>query len=430
MRGLVILILDTLRADYESLCSEYGIGIANLPRLRALCQATPSVACCGSFPTGPMRTDLLTGRLAFLSGDWAIPHPGEETILSLSRQSNIWTTLVSDNYVATLRRLGGMLLDEFDSVDFVRGAGSDPWATPDPALIEKMTDLARRRPTRSARFEAQFIANCRRWPGQVPPFQRAFESACNHLGDLLRHDRFLLWIDTFACHEPWIPAAEVAVGSPLPEEPIFPGYSAASSYSAGDIAAIRRRYVNRIGETDRALGALVGELEAAMSSGDVGCLVLSDHGFLFGEYGFVGKPPNTPLPPELYATICWLSSHFTRSQAFGSAVQPHRLHWLIREVLRLGPNDGIPGGGLRVFARNSPRSDYLAATDGKELYVIQKMTPEPCVNVRTIRLSEADRGRLLMNQGLPEIHRHIRSEIRGIIAHGSSDWLGPFLAAL
>jgi len=424
LRGLVLLILDTLRADYDVLCREYGISLSQLPRLHSLCSAAVPGRC-GSFPTGPMRTDLLTGRLAFLSGDWALPQTGEETIVGLCRQKGFWTTLVTDNYVATVPRLGGMLLDEFDTIDFVRGAGSDPWITPSIDLLSAAQEMAQVRPTRSSIFEAQFVANCRRWPKGRPPFERVFEAACEHLHQLVRHERFLLWVDTFACHEPWISSADLETGILIPEEPLFPGYVEKGLYSQQHLEALRARFARRIGETDRAMGPFVGELESAMRSGDVGVVVLSDHGFLFGEFGFIGKPANTPLPPELHEIVCWLSVHFAKKSLPSVGMQPHLLHWLLREALGIG---GAPmeDPAIHLFARNSPRSNYLAAADQDDLYVLEKAQARDGAQLRTIRRSDADRSEPLARQGDSAMSNSVRSSICTILNRGSSPWLLPF----
>ena len=428
MRGLVLVILDTLRADYESLCQESGVSLRHLPRLRSLCSvALP--ARCGSFPTGPMRTDLLTGRLAFLSGDWALPQSGEETLVGLCRKQGFWTTLVTDNYVATVPRLGGMLLDEFDTVDFIRGAGSDPWITPSPELLAAAREMARVRPTRSALFEAQFVANCRRWPGGRPPFERVFETAREHLQDLVRHERFLLWVDTFACHEPWVSLPDLESGMPVPEEPLFPGYVEESLYSRGHLTALRARFARRVGETDRALGSFVDGLESAMRCGDVGLVVLSDHGFLFGEFGFVGKPANTPLPPELHEIVCWLSEHFANRAFPELGIQPHFLNGLLRDTLGVG-GAPVASSDVHLFARNSPRSSYLAAASKDEFYILERDPAGARARLRTVRRLEADRRLPLAAQGESAIPEQARDSIRNLLSGGNSPWLRPFREAI
>ncbi|HZF12251.1 MAG TPA: sulfatase-like hydrolase/transferase, partial [Thermoanaerobaculia bacterium] len=368
-------------------------------------------------------------RLSFLSGDWALPQPGEDTLVGLCRKQGFWTTLVTDNYVATVPRLGGMLLDEFDTVDFIRGAGSDPWITPSVELLAAAQEMARVRPTRSALFEAQFIANCRRWPEGKPPFERVFEKAGEHLRELVRHERFLLWVDTFACHEPWASLADLETAASVPEEPLFPGYVEAGLYSRQHLAALRARFARRIGETDHALGPLVSELESAMRGGDVGLVVLSDHGFLFGEFGFVGKPANTPLPPELHEILCWLSGQFAERTFPELGIQPHSLHWLLRDALGI-EGSRMAGSDLHLFARNSPRSNYLAAASQDEIYILEKALAGTGVEFRTIHRSNADRHRQLASQGEPAISTSVRESIRAVLSGGTSPWLLPFREAL
>jgi hypothetical protein len=218
-------------------------------------------------------------------------------------------------------------------------------------------------------------------------------------------------------------------GPSIPEEPLFPGYVEEGLYSRQHLATLRTRFAYRVGETDCAIGPLVGELESVMRGGDVGLVVLSDHGFLFGEFGFVGKPANTPLPPELHEIICWLSEHFTNRALPELGMQPHILNGLLRNSMRLG---GAPVAktDIHLFARNSPRSNYLAAATKDDIYLLGKDSREAEVQLRTVRRCEADRRRLLITQGEHSIPNAARASIRASLSKGNSPWLLPFLEAL
>src|SRR5262245_9489262 len=98
-RGLIVIVLDTLRADALA-----WIDTPAVAQLRA--RGQPLCARCGSFPTLPMRTDLLTGHLAFLQRRWAHPLPDEPVLTCVLAAAGVRTELVTDNYVMMLPSLG------------------------------------------------------------------------------------------------------------------------------------------------------------------------------------------------------------------------------------------------------------------------------------------------------------------------------------
>lgn len=422
IRGLVLIVLDTLRADFESLVAAE---LPNLRRLRQLCGLFPT-ARCGSFPTGPMRTDLLTGRLAFLDGEWALPRVGETTLPRVLSESGVRTTLVTDNYVAVVPRLGGMLIDEFDSIDFIRGAGSDPWMTPPYDLWPSKNKLDGRPPTRSLGFEVQYLANMRGWAAiGGPPTRRLVESATRALSALVGYERFLLWIDSFGCHEPWAPFDDARS---LPDLPLFPGYVEADRFPPEALATWRRHYTARIEEVDGELTPFVDQLEGVTRGGDVAIAVLSDHGFLFGDFRFVGKAPNTPLPPPLHEMVCWLSTHFEHAVSTES-IQPHTLHAAIRSLFAVAPAP-VPVSPLHIFGRNSPRSAYIAAASEENLYVGAK-TGDGGATFRAIQRAALDPSLPLMAQeALSVLPDEVVHELRRAFAQSNSEWLRPFQRAV
>lgn len=422
VRGMVLIVLDTFRADYGALAGPAEL--PNLGRLRRLCGVFPR-ARCGSFPTGPMRTDLLTGRLSFLDDNWAKPAAGEMTLPRKLREAGFWSTLVADTYVAVIPRIGGTLLDEFDSVDFIRGAGSDPWMTPAAELRAQARQKAERRLTRSIDFEVQYLANVAAWRAAGgPPARRLFEAAARASETLAGHSRFLLWVDAFAGHEPWC----VPDRHDLPAMPLFPAYVESDMFPPAFLDDWKRQYGAALRDFDTEIGTFVDALQHLMEGGDVALAVVSDHGFLFGEYGFVGKPPNTPLPPELHDAVCWLSQHFLSATDGATTMQPHRLHEAICRLLEIPPN-GSQSPNLHVFGRNSPRSAYIGAATEEELYYGEQ-TIAGGARFFSVRNDALDPRLPLVEQGVEGLSRVIRESFRRDIAAGRSDWIQPFQKAL
>lgn len=425
VRGLILLVLDTFRADYGALAGLTEL--PNLQQLRELCGIRPR-ARCGSFPTGPMRTDLLTGRLSFLDDNWAKPAPNERTLLRKLREADHWSTLVADTYVAVIPRIGGALLDEFDTVDFIRGAGSDPWITP-PGDVRRHGSMPdeRRLLSRSVEFELQYLANVAEWPSSGgPPARRLFRAASRALEKIAAHERFLLWVDAFAGHEPW----HVPDLPQIPVIPLFPAYIETGRFPPDFVEVWRAQYAAALRAFDRELEPFAQRVQQIVQGGDVALAVVSDHGFLFGDYGFVGKPPNTPLPPPLHDIVCWLSIHFASAVNGVNELQPHTLHGAICELLGVPARGSTHEPDLHVFGRNSPRSAYIAAAGEDELYYGEK-SGDGGARFFTVPRDAVDPLRPLQQQGAEGLpSAAVRESLRRIIAGGGSDWVEPFQRAL
>src|SRR5207237_408400 len=187
------------------------------------------------------------------------------------------------------------------------------------------------------------------------------------------------------------------------------------------VDAWKAQYLRRIADVDAEIGALVDSLEYLLQTGDVALAVLSDHGFLFGEYGFVGKPANTPLPPQLFEIVCWLSSHFGPFLAGDTAaIQPHILHRMIRQIFAVG--DSPPAQqSLHVFGRNSPRSAYISAATEDDIYIGSKVDGRDAT-FSTINRLGLDPRVLLARQGVTGIPDSIRQALSATLTRGRSEW--------
>ena len=424
MRGLVLVVVDTARlADIAS--SERGRCYAFLDRLRRI-GLRPVSSVCGSFPTVPMRTDLLTGRLAFLSGEWARPRPQEETLLHILRRDDVTCSLVTDNYVALLPSIGGMLINYFDSVQFIRGSGSDPFQPITPAHRSLAHSRCARLPTRNVHFEAQFLANIESWERLGgPPFVRVFRQAARTLEAVRLQRRFLLWLDCFGLHEPWISGADLQ-HELRPTRPILPPYQPVEDFPRDSVRRMKGDYEKRIEEFFLAAETFLEVLERCISEGDTGAVVISDHGFLFGEYGFVGKPAETPLGPELSDLLCWVSPQFDNIDyaARATPLQPHELYGVIAENFGIDSAGKGTAGEVALFARNSPRSPFLSAIAGPHLVIMDKRVSR--AGVVTVDLKEIQRHRCLWDQGEPTLLPEVGRAIQRSLQDGVSPWLVDF----
>lgn len=264
--------------------------------------------------------------------------------------------------------LGGNFGSLFSEVRFIRGAGSDPWK---PLVTQPghCTD----RLCRSIVLEQQFVANAYSWAEEGgPPWTRLFRSAVHALEDATRDERqFILWVDCFSTHEPWVSSYEEAFDS---GEPISPPYGNADRYTSDQLFAIRRQYVTRLQLVDSAMVEFVQSLELLVQQGDVGIVVLSDHGFLFGEFGLVGKPKHEPVLPPLHDLVLRVSAQFDFLRSH--TIQPIHLPDVVATALGFEFSTAAPltGSGEVVvphlIGRNSPEAVTMVVSTGDGFAVL------------------------------------------------------------
>jgi len=362
------MVLDSLRADFLELCNSQG---EHLPHaFRALRSLTSPCrhSTCGSIGSLPMRTDLLTGRLAFLDERWAGPTSADSVWTQLVSAKGVHTTLVTDNYVLFLpdKHLGFHTF--FDDCHFIRGAGSDRHALTKPRW------RSTGRTAQAKMLEEQSIANLEGWrTSGSAPHARLFEAAENTLRNEVRNGRdFLLWVDSFSPHEPWIEPEDLEAD--LPSVPILPESGLATSYLPQELEELKRRYARRIATLDFSMASFVAALAPLVRAGDVGLALISDHGYLFGEYGLVGKPKDHPPTPPLYDVVTWTSPHFSSLYDSPEGVQPHTLgRILAAAVANLGdyhPTSMPACPGWHVVGRNGPTVHHLALVAEKQQAVL------------------------------------------------------------
>jgi arylsulfatase A-like enzyme len=107
-----------------------------------------------------------------------------------------------------------------------------------------------------------------------------------------RQENFFLYIDTFDPHEPWL-APQYYVDFYDPgyegERLIYPRYREADYLTQREMKHMRAEYAAECTLVDRWIGHLLATVESLGLFANTAVIVTSDHGFLLGEHGLVGK---------------------------------------------------------------------------------------------------------------------------------------------
>ena len=258
--NIILIVSDTLRYDHLGCNGNERIYTPHIDRFAERCVVFDRCYA-ASFPTMPMRADLLTGKWTFTYLGWA-PLPREEVILpELLRRNGYLTTAVVDT--PFFIRNGYHYDRGFVDFIWVRGQGPE-----------------RRDLNYERRYEEDYCA-----PRTIIAAERWLEKHYK--------ERFFLYIDTWDPHEPWDPPRWY-VERYLPD---YDGRVVAPCYweyeergvSEEDLKVAHACYCGEVSMVDRWVGRLIDKLEAMGLMENTAIIFTADHGFYFGEHGQFGK---------------------------------------------------------------------------------------------------------------------------------------------
>ena len=389
--NIIVIICDTLRRDFLGYYGNRRIHTPNIDSLAAQSLIFDN-AYIGSFPTIPLRAELLTGQHVFHTTGWAPLEPGKTTLQSYLQEQGYVTAIISDNI--QYLNPGMNYHTGFDACQWIRGHQADSWRTShlpvefpcDPAKLRQPDKLVvpHLRNNRNRTHE-------REWHDP-----QTVQAAMDWLEENYRQEQFFLYLDLFGIHEPWDPPQHyVDLYDPgyVGEKVILPRYDYAGYMSDAELRHSRALYAGMITMTDTWLGYLFDALKRLDLWDNSAVLFMSDHGFYLGEHGYVGK--HTVLDRRdgwpLYSTVAHVPLLLrlpTHSPASGARrvtqlVQPVDLMPTLLELGGASAPDGLHGRSLlpalraeegpqRELAVSSPKLDtdpdttvYSSITDGE-----------------------------------------------------------------
>lgn len=285
--NFIIIISDSLRRDHLGCYGNRWIHTPNIDRL-----AKDSVvfdrAYTGSFPTVPNRRDVLTGRYTFTYADWS-PLTKEEIVLP--------QVLANEGYVSYMIADTPHILAYgfgyergFSGWHWIRGQEGDRWKT-SPIEVKFPCDPAKLRG--NTRTVGQYLRNVSERKTEEDYFApMTMTQAMKWLDLNHRHEKFLLYVDTFDPHEPWDPPKKYEdMYNPgyEGEAVIYPLYAPCSFLTDPELEHIRALYAGEVTMVDTWVGKLLRKIEDLGLLDNTVIIFTTDHGFYFGERGIVGK---------------------------------------------------------------------------------------------------------------------------------------------
>ena len=283
---ILMIVSDTVRTDLLG----YNGGPVKTPNLDRL--AARSMVFdryyASSFPTVPARYDYLTGKPAFAGVGWgALPREDVSIASSLSEAG--YTTLgVVDT---PFYQVNGYSYDR--GFNYFYDMKSQLLGTPQYSSY-----------TAPGKTKRQVGGKLPQWPitGKVQPDPRTGEMDCPapltmvqaaECLEQIYEDKFFALVDTWDPHEPWDPP-DFYTRRYLPDyagERVHPPYGdyRKAGMTMRDVQVARALYCGELELVDRWIGHLLNQLTYLGIEDKTAIIFVSDHGFLLGEHGLMGK---------------------------------------------------------------------------------------------------------------------------------------------
>lgn len=368
----IMILFDSLNRHF---LSPYGcdwIKTPNFQRLadRAVVYDNNWV---GSLPCIPARRELHTGRYNFLHRSWGPLEPFDDSMPQILRENGIYTHLITDHLHYFEEGGAGTYHSRYNSWELARGQEGDPWKA----------DIAGVRQAKKPWFAREVYNRTVMCNEEDMPTAKNFAKAVEFVEHNHSEDNWFLTVECFDPHEPFfVPQSYKDLYPHLKEYGVdWPNHDCFGEDAAHSVLP----YAALVSMCDHHLGKLLDKMDQHRLWEDTMVILCTDHGFLLGEHGCVGKVPmpgyrqvcNTPL-------LVW----DPRTKGIGRSrklVQTIDLPATLLEHFGLPhPPDmqGVPLGSetTRMGALFGVHSLYTCCTDGRWLLMKGADLQAPCYN--------------------------------------------------
>ncbi len=286
--NFIIIVSDTLRRDFLGCYGNEWISTPHIDRFAERAQVFDR-AYSLSFPTVPHRRDLLTGRFTATYTGWAPLGPDEVVLAQVLSDAGYTTMMIAD--CPHILETGYYYERGFDGWEWIRGQESDRWKTSPEAPGPRCDPAKVRGGDRLSKLHWRVSA---RWRYEKDRFvARTMATASEWLEDNYRSKNFFLYVDTFDPHEPWdAPQWYVDMYDPGYTGQVvdYPLYAYTKDFlTEAELKHCRALYAAEVTLVDRWTGRLLDKIADLGLLDDTMVLFTTDHGFLHGEHGIMGK---------------------------------------------------------------------------------------------------------------------------------------------
>lgn len=275
---VVMIMYDSLNKRYLSPYGNNWMITPNFQRLASHTVTFDNFFGC-SFPCMPARRELQTGRPNFLHRSWGPSEPFDESMPEMLASKQIYSHLITD-HCHYWEAGGANYWIHFSSFSFVRGQEGDKWST---TSVDGYDGVYQPR--------KQDIEN-RKWMSTEEKCShvRCFEKGKDFIIENQDKDNWFLQLEYFDPHEPFfVPERfkKMYTEKDIPFDwPEYRRYDESEKEKVNDFIM---NYAALVTMCDEYLGRILDIFDEYDLWKDTMLLVNTDHGFMLGEKGYVGK---------------------------------------------------------------------------------------------------------------------------------------------
>lgn len=354
---VITLLIDTLRYDFLGFNGNDWVRTPYMDRLAAK-SVVFDKAYLGSYPCMPARRDVYTGRFEFPFRGWGpLEYDDMDLPRVLTKQHGITSMLVTDHFHLWEKGSGNYHVN-FSGYQFIRGQEYDSWQIWPGGEANTLGDKQaghvpagyfeqNRRNVTFRQSEADYF------PAMV------MTQAADWIEKNRSRDDFFLLVDCFDPHEPFdSPRSYVDLYDPAyrGDEVIWPTYGW-NRLTSEETRHLQALYAAELTMTDRWLGYLLDKLEMLQMMDETIIILTTDHGFMLGEHGIMGKPWSAISDSNMYEEVSHIPLVVYHpklrqpGRRIGDLVQLVDLYPTILEAFGIAPPKGIHGSSLLPYAR-------------------------------------------------------------------------------
>lgn len=311
--NVILIISDTFRYDNLLSPDSGAPHTPNLDKFMARHAASIENYYCGSFPTGPNRTDVVSGRVAWPKFPWqSVAESSKNHMAHILGEAGYLTQLICDN--SHLIKPNLSLYSGFQAWHCERGQEGDTSLLHANDSIEVAVPRSKTFPIPSQ--SKPTLVDRHRWHNRYFELEeqmfssRTARTTVRWLEENYRSQQpFFLWVDFFDPHEPWDPPEYLVnhydpeyAGTPM----LMPNYGLANRYDSAELFNLRAHYLAEVEFVDRHIGRVFEKIDDLRLWENTVVIFASDHGVSLGEHGRTAKinrdPDDLrywPLSPEL-----------------------------------------------------------------------------------------------------------------------------------
>jgi arylsulfatase A-like enzyme len=285
--NIILIISDSFRWDHLGF---NGIKKIHTPALDKFASQSNvfNNAYFSSFPTIPNRWDVLTGRLNYTYATWQAMDPEERILPEILGKADYTSMLIVDT--PHMMQHGFNFQKGFSGFEWIRGQENDHWKTSPREVKFPCSRDKLRSPDVVMKQYLRNVANMKNEEDHFAP--RTMSAACEWLRK--NHDQgdFFLHIDTFDPHEPWDPPhkyVELYDPNYTGEEIIYPRCCPSNHYTQEEVKHMAALYAGEVTMVDTWVGKVLDTVEELGLTKNTAVIFMSDHGFMHGEHGVLGK---------------------------------------------------------------------------------------------------------------------------------------------